>query len=499
MPDKSRLFIGSSVEGLSIAYAIQDNIQHNAEVTVWPQGVFDLSKAAIESLVKAVNSFDFGIFVFSPDDVIKMRGRAKLAARDNVIFELGLFIGNLGRDRVFIIIPDNNEKLHIPSDLLGVMPGKYETARSDNNLHSATATFCNQVRTTINSLGKLRESISSIPHFDSKEDSKAPSTENPNLDWSELYSDKKYEEAIDLINGLLLDEQDDYNKRKMSIALLRCELNLDFKNGVLLLESYKSSESEEKYGYVASAYLYEGFFEYAIKTIEEGFSKFPNSSLLTLIKAEQLELKGSSEEAIACLTSVEDPSEDLTLRLCDLLITKKQKERALQEAHKAFLRKPNSERITAKFASIAHDLSNFKLSLYLYDFLARKNPKKSTYITWLAGTAIHLGLYDTAIASYRRAIELSEGKEEWIFANLGNVLKIVGAFEDSKVYFKKSLEITPEDSYVHNRLSEVLRAQEKEKEDYNKYTSSGRVIAFSENLAIQTLDESNDDDNDLPF
>jgi hypothetical protein len=38
-------------------------------------------------------------------------------ARNNVIFEIGLFIGGLGRERVFIVTPQNTGDFRIPSDL----------------------------------------------------------------------------------------------------------------------------------------------------------------------------------------------------------------------------------------------------------------------------------------------------------------------------------------------------------------------------------------------
>jgi predicted nucleotide-binding protein len=142
---KPKIFIGSSVEGLSIAYAVQNNLQYDGDVTVWNQGVFELSKTAIESLNDLIENTDFGIFVFSPDDMIKIKDRMQNTVRDNVIFELGLFIGKLSRKRTFIIIPDKTE-LRIPTDLIGITPGKFEINREDGNLEAATAPVCHQIR-----------------------------------------------------------------------------------------------------------------------------------------------------------------------------------------------------------------------------------------------------------------------------------------------------------------------------------------------------------------
>jgi len=41
---KSSLFVGSESESIEIAYAIQENFERVPEVTVWTQGIFDLSK-----------------------------------------------------------------------------------------------------------------------------------------------------------------------------------------------------------------------------------------------------------------------------------------------------------------------------------------------------------------------------------------------------------------------------------------------------------------------
>src|SRR5205807_1407801 len=100
-------FIGSSSESRDIADAIQANL-HEFDVTIWYQGQFGPSRYPMEVLVRILEETDFGVFVFSPDDVVRMRSRQYSAVRDNVIFELGLFMGRLGRERTFIVQPTNS-------------------------------------------------------------------------------------------------------------------------------------------------------------------------------------------------------------------------------------------------------------------------------------------------------------------------------------------------------------------------------------------------------
>jgi predicted nucleotide-binding protein len=57
--------------------------------------------------------------VLTADDVTIRRGRKSHAPRDNVVFELGLFIGSLGRERTYIVT-EKSVDLRLPTDLLGV-------------------------------------------------------------------------------------------------------------------------------------------------------------------------------------------------------------------------------------------------------------------------------------------------------------------------------------------------------------------------------------------
>lgn len=141
-----RLFIGSSAEALDVAYAIQENLEFDAETTVWSQGFFNPSANALNELMVGLARFDFAAFVFAPDDTVRMRGREHAAVRDNVIFELGLFFGALGMQRCFFVAARSHIPLHLPTDLLGVAPLTFSSQRSDGNLVAALGPACNRIR-----------------------------------------------------------------------------------------------------------------------------------------------------------------------------------------------------------------------------------------------------------------------------------------------------------------------------------------------------------------
>jgi hypothetical protein len=123
---KPKIFVGSSVEGLKIAEGIIANLDYAARAVAWHL-TFPVSEMTIDSLLKEFESQDFAIFVFSPDDVTTMREKQVSVARDNVLFEAGLFMGMHGRNRVFIVTPRGTESaLHMPTDLFGYTTAVYD-------------------------------------------------------------------------------------------------------------------------------------------------------------------------------------------------------------------------------------------------------------------------------------------------------------------------------------------------------------------------------------
>lgn len=78
-------------------------------------------KTIIEKL-EQYTDVGFGIVLYTPDDVgeaIANQTKLKPRARQNVVFEHGLLIGKLGRDKVFPLVTDHS--LELPGDISGMV------------------------------------------------------------------------------------------------------------------------------------------------------------------------------------------------------------------------------------------------------------------------------------------------------------------------------------------------------------------------------------------
>ncbi len=89
--------------------------------------------------------------ILSPDDAVTSRDATTAAPRDNITFELGLFMGALGHSRTFLIYPRGID-MKIPTDLTGITPLTYTQGAGDE-LPAAIASACNAMRTIIRSSG----------------------------------------------------------------------------------------------------------------------------------------------------------------------------------------------------------------------------------------------------------------------------------------------------------------------------------------------------------
>jgi predicted nucleotide-binding protein len=146
-----KLFIISSTEALEVAKTIRASLEHDVFSTVWNEGVFFAGGYSLEALEKAVSESDFALAIAQPDDIVETRGSRQPTLRDNVLFELGLFMGKLGRHRALLIHP-KVDGLKLPSDLHGLTLLRYEPG-DPAELPARLKSACDDIRAIVKNLG----------------------------------------------------------------------------------------------------------------------------------------------------------------------------------------------------------------------------------------------------------------------------------------------------------------------------------------------------------
>jgi len=165
---KPRIFIGSSTEGLPVANRIKDYFEPDYECKIWNDGIFQYNDNFLDTLMKSASLFDFAFMVFSADDLSKVRDEIFDTARDNVMFEYGLFLGRVGNQRAFVI---KDKQVKIPSDMLGITLADYEVDKTGIATETLEVTL-EQLKKKIDDnvrlgqLGLLPSTVIAISYFE---------------------------------------------------------------------------------------------------------------------------------------------------------------------------------------------------------------------------------------------------------------------------------------------------------------------------------------------
>lgn len=153
--DQPKVFLISSVEALEVSKALQVGLSHeNMLVTRWDEGVFRASDYTIESLERSLDQCDFAIAVIAGEDVALSRDRLSLIPRDNVTFELGLFMGRLSRERT-ILVEQRDAQVKLASDLRGITTLTYPSGKPED-LRSRLGPVCTEIGEHIKRTGVRR-------------------------------------------------------------------------------------------------------------------------------------------------------------------------------------------------------------------------------------------------------------------------------------------------------------------------------------------------------
>jgi hypothetical protein len=124
--DRSKIFIASSGRTLVLAEKLRDELATDfCQATLWSEeSRLQPGSTIIEMLESAAQQYDFAVIILARDDVLTSGAGEVLKARDNCVFEAGLFMSAIGRKRSFLV--NSVEQSDLPSDLGGVISIRFK-------------------------------------------------------------------------------------------------------------------------------------------------------------------------------------------------------------------------------------------------------------------------------------------------------------------------------------------------------------------------------------
>jgi nitrous oxidase accessory protein NosD len=132
LSQRPHIFIGSSNEAKDeLAAPLADLLAATNDIGVVPwYEAFRAGRTTIEDLAELIEEVDFAAFFLLPEDHLIVRGESVDAARGNILFELGLFMGRNSRDRTFMLV-DRDRRPEFPTDIYGTTYVEYRRRSLD--------------------------------------------------------------------------------------------------------------------------------------------------------------------------------------------------------------------------------------------------------------------------------------------------------------------------------------------------------------------------------
>lgn len=142
------LFIGSSPGDMDAAYALAENLADSARPIVWNKSLNYASVPAafwLDGMLDSLDEAEFGVLVFGS-------GVASGANREETMLQFGLLLGRLGRDRAFLIRPENQPDTDFSNIAGGLTTATFRWPEDPSRLRAALAPPCDEVRRALQRL-----------------------------------------------------------------------------------------------------------------------------------------------------------------------------------------------------------------------------------------------------------------------------------------------------------------------------------------------------------
>ena len=118
---RTRVYIGSSEEGLGKARILAALVEEIGDATLWKDGFFELGHFRAEDVQEKASAYDFSVHLVTPDLI----AGEDQDAWPGALLEFGMFMSVLGRDRAFLLVEDGVE-IELPESIRGLRQLAYK-------------------------------------------------------------------------------------------------------------------------------------------------------------------------------------------------------------------------------------------------------------------------------------------------------------------------------------------------------------------------------------
>jgi hypothetical protein len=141
-----KIFVASSTEALKDARQVCTWIREaDCEPNLWCDS-YGPGEHTVISLKRTAMASDAAIFIFSEDDKISFRGNLLSSPRDNIIFEIGLFIGSFENESIKRAIYCVTGEVKVASDLAGLTCLQLDTKSKAPQCRQKIIQWCNEIK-----------------------------------------------------------------------------------------------------------------------------------------------------------------------------------------------------------------------------------------------------------------------------------------------------------------------------------------------------------------
>jgi tetratricopeptide (TPR) repeat protein len=282
----------------------------------------------------------------------------------------------------------------------------------------------------------------------------------------------------------LLDERinkstDPETTIKLECWRARIISRLDTQRGTIELQKLteKYADNPEPYIHLSAVYWSELQCKQALNIIDEGLKHAIDKEDLFIAKSRCLEDVGSDDDFIAVLREAisQYPARPSAYKaLAEFFVRKENHKEARAVLDQATATIPRDQSLLEELAGLLLNHFDPKEALVFYRQLVSRWPEDSRYRTLRGNVYVTLELNDLAMRDYKAAAKLSEEKKAWILANIGNLFKNRGFYDEAITFLRRAIQIAPNDSYAHDRLSQALKLQDEEEKNADEMLKEGR-------------------------